>query len=128
LVLPFTFQGRKQDAHGGTGWLTRAGYGRKRRYRSKEVSPASREWQEFERRLRGDWERLFGLQLYGQHGFRTYGMGYRFTDLVSGSRFSANGPLSLDRYQFVWLEGDAGQDSQQTKDERRRTKVTAYSF
>jgi amylosucrase len=44
--------------------------------------------------------------------FRSYGMGYRFTDLVSGSHYSANGPLSLDPYQFVWLEGDAGQDSQ----------------
>ncbi|HEX8684684.1 MAG TPA: hypothetical protein VF707_20370 [Ardenticatenaceae bacterium] len=80
----------------------------------QEVSPTSREWQEFERRLRGEWERLFGLlvQLYGQNRFRSYGMGYRFTDLVSGSRYSANGPLSLDPYQFVWLEGDAGQDSQ----------------
>ena len=33
----------------------------------QEVSPASREWQVFEGRLRGEWERLFGLlvQLYG---------------------------------------------------------------
>jgi amylosucrase len=38
--------------------------------------------------------------------FRTYGMGYRFTDVVSGNRYKANDGLTLEPYSFLWLEAE----------------------
>ncbi|HJZ48517.1 MAG TPA: alpha-glucosidase C-terminal domain-containing protein, partial [Roseiflexaceae bacterium] len=35
---------------------------------------------------------------------RVYGPGYHFTDLISGSDVSAESGLSLEPYQYVWLE------------------------
>lgn len=35
---------------------------------------------------------------------RVYGVGYRFTDHITGNMFSAENPLQLGPYQFVWLE------------------------
>jgi amylosucrase len=35
---------------------------------------------------------------------RVYGVGYRFTDHITGNILSAEDPLQLGPYQFVWLE------------------------
>ncbi|MFL5803176.1 MAG: alpha-amylase family glycosyl hydrolase [Roseiflexaceae bacterium] len=35
---------------------------------------------------------------------RVYGLGYHFTDLISGLARTADGPLRLEPYQCVWLE------------------------
>jgi hypothetical protein len=35
---------------------------------------------------------------------RVYGPGYRFTDLVSGAERTASAPLTLDAYEFLWLD------------------------
>ena len=34
---------------------------------------------------------------------RVYGLGYSFTDLISGNSIAAESPLRLDAYQCVWL-------------------------
>lgn len=34
---------------------------------------------------------------------RVYGLGYNFTDLISGNSIVAEGPLQLEAYQCVWL-------------------------
>ena len=43
-------------------------------------------------------------QSMGENRLRVYGLGYRFVDHVSGHTFSANEPLYLGPYGFVWLE------------------------
>ncbi|NCC31229.1 MAG: hypothetical protein EOM24_04290 [Chloroflexia bacterium] len=35
---------------------------------------------------------------------RLHGSGYRFRDLVSTSEIEASGTLSVEAYQFFWLE------------------------
>jgi amylosucrase len=37
---------------------------------------------------------------------RVYGPGYRFADLISGESRSAEGPLQLEPYQYLWLEAE----------------------
>ncbi len=43
-------------------------------------------------------------QSMGENRLRVYGLGYRFVDHVSGHSYSANEPLYLGPYGFVWLE------------------------
>ncbi len=43
-------------------------------------------------------------QSMGENRLRVYGLGYRFVDNVSGHTYSANEPLYLGPYGFVWLE------------------------
>jgi amylosucrase len=43
-------------------------------------------------------------QSMSENRLRVYGLGYRFVDHVSGHTFSANEPLYLGPYGFVWLE------------------------
>jgi amylosucrase len=38
---------------------------------------------------------------------RIYGPGYQFTDLISGEIHTADGPLALGPYAYLWLEAEA---------------------
>ncbi len=43
-------------------------------------------------------------QVVDPNRLRLYGMAYRFTDRVSGTEHTAESPLHLGAYQFVWLD------------------------
>ncbi|HZT99067.1 MAG TPA: alpha-amylase family glycosyl hydrolase [Ktedonobacteraceae bacterium] len=59
----------------------------------------------------GGSQRLFVVTNFSDHPqemngnqLRVYGLGYSFTDLVTGQTLTAERPLRLEPYQFVWLE------------------------
>ncbi len=59
----------------------------------------------------GGSQRLFVVTNFSDHPqemngnqLRVYGLGYSFTDLVTGQTLRAERPLRLEPYQFVWLE------------------------
>lgn len=43
-------------------------------------------------------------QVMRENRLRVYGLGYRFTDHISGMTYSSEDPLQLGPYRFVWLE------------------------
>ncbi|NOK59895.1 MAG: DUF3459 domain-containing protein [Chloroflexi bacterium AL-W] len=43
-------------------------------------------------------------QVVDANQLRIYGLGYRFTDLITGHAITSEQPLHLDAYQYVWLE------------------------
>ncbi len=43
-------------------------------------------------------------QVMRENRLRVYGLGYRFTDHISGMTYSSEDPLHLGPYRFVWLE------------------------
>ncbi len=59
----------------------------------------------------GAGQRLFVVASFSPHPqemdanlLRVYGVGYRFTDLITGQTHTAEQPLRLEPYQCVWLE------------------------
>ena len=50
-------------------------------------------------------------QTLSENRLRVYGMGDRFLDHVSGERHTADVPLRMGPYQFVWLETEGGTES-----------------
>ena len=59
----------------------------------------------------GDGRRLFVVVNFSAHSqemdanrLRLYGAGYHFTDLVTGRTLTAEQPLQLEPYQYMWLE------------------------
>jgi glycosidase len=59
----------------------------------------------------GGSQRLFMVANFSNHPqdmdgnqMRVYGLGYSFTDLITGQTLTAERPLRLEPYQFVWLE------------------------
>ncbi|GIV98380.1 MAG: amylosucrase [Herpetosiphonaceae bacterium] len=47
-------------------------------------------------------------QALDKHCLRVYGPGYRFIDLAGGRIVTAEAPLWLDTYEFVWLDAAGG--------------------
>lgn len=55
-------------------------------------------------------QRLFVVANFSEHPqemdadqLRVYGPGFNFTDLISGQALTADQPLRLEPYQYIWL-------------------------
>ncbi len=44
-----------------------------------------------------------GMQKVSANAVRLYGLGYSFTDLITGDEIALKDDLRLDSYRFVWL-------------------------